>query len=350
MRKLASIQKVKEIVEIKNSDFIELVRFEDIGWQCVAKKGEFSIGDLGVYFEVDSFLPISNKNFEFLQKSSYRKMFTGQEGYRLRTMKMRGSLSQGLFLPITSFPELKDNKTLDDVTEKLNVIKWEREPSISMTGDIISDYPTHTPKSNQPRIQNCMEFFDIYKDVEFERTMKLEGVSTSYHINEGNVGASSHNTEYARNEKFSPWAHFEELELEDIFKQLNMNLTFQGEFMGPKLQGNIENLLEKKIFIYNIWNISKYDWLSSTERYELLEVINKKIKDGKELLHVPVLNKKIKIFSVVKNLEELLAMADGPSINAKYREGDVYKSIEKINGEYIQFKVISNKYLLKEQD
>jgi len=350
MRKLATIQKVKQILEIKDSDFIELIRFEDIGWQCVAKKNEFSIGDLGVYFEVDSFLPLSNQNFEFLHKTSYRKMFTGEEGYRLRTIKMRGSLSQGLFLPLVSFPELTNSNVLEDVTEKLNVIKWEREPSISMSGDIIADYPSHTPKSNQPRIQNCMEYFELYKDVEFERTMKLEGVSTSYHVNNGEVGASSHNTSYARNERFSPWVHFETLGLEKILLDLKRNITIQGEYMGPKLQGNIENLLEKDFFTYNIWDIDKYDWLSAPERYSLIGEINQNIAGDKKLSHVPILDKCIKIFSVVDNIEDLLKMAEGPSISAKLREGDVYKSLEKINGEYIQFKVISNKYLLKEKD
>ena len=70
MRKLVTIQKVKNILPIENSDFIELV--EIMGWKCVVKKGEFKIGDFGIYFEVDSFLPIMEK-FEFLRKSSYAK-------------------------------------------------------------------------------------------------------------------------------------------------------------------------------------------------------------------------------------------------------------------------------------
>lgn len=346
MRNLATIQKVKEILEITNSDFLELVRFENVGWQCVAKKGEFEVGNLGVYFEVDSFLPIDER-FSFLEKTSYRKMFTGEEGYRLRTLKLRGTLSQGLYLPITLFPEVLTKEVGTNVTDELNVLKWEREPSISMDGDIIADYPAHTPKTHQERIQNCTEFFELYKGVAFERTMKLEGTSVSFHCLDNEVSASSHYTTFAHNDKFSPWKYADEMGLELILEELGLNVSIQGEFMGPKIQGNIEKLTKKTFFVFNIWDIDKSDWYNPEERYKLVELINSKTKD--EFWHVPILDKAIKIFDVVNNLEELLAMADGPSIVAKYREGDVYKSVKKVNGAYVQFKVISNKYLLKEK-
>ena len=46
-RKLASIRKVREIKPI------ELAIVD--GWQCAAKKGEFKVNDLCVYFEITSF-------------------------------------------------------------------------------------------------------------------------------------------------------------------------------------------------------------------------------------------------------------------------------------------------------
>ena len=95
MRSLVTIQKVKQITAIADSDFLELAHV--MGWQCVVKKGEFQAGDMGVYYEVDSFLPLDGR-YEFLRSSSYRENVDNGNGFRIRTVKMRGQLSQGLFL------------------------------------------------------------------------------------------------------------------------------------------------------------------------------------------------------------------------------------------------------------
>ena len=67
MRKLATIQKVQALHEIKGADFIEICQIN--GWQCITKKGEVKLNDLVVYFEIDSFLPADKEQFEFLKKS-----------------------------------------------------------------------------------------------------------------------------------------------------------------------------------------------------------------------------------------------------------------------------------------
>src|SRR6056297_556513 len=100
MRKLATIREVRETRAIDGADAIELAVVD--GWKCVTKKGEFAAGDSVVYCEIDSFLPIRDE-FEFLRKSSYKKLNNGEEGFRLRTVKLRGQVSQGLLLPLSVF-------------------------------------------------------------------------------------------------------------------------------------------------------------------------------------------------------------------------------------------------------
>ena len=114
MRKLASIQRIWKIEPIEGADRIELAYV--LGWQCVVNKGQFQPMDLAVYFEVDSFLPIAPE-FEFLRASSYRKTDIMGEGFRLKTMKFRGQISQGLLQPISAFPVIGEDAQLgDDVT------------------------------------------------------------------------------------------------------------------------------------------------------------------------------------------------------------------------------------------
>ena len=94
MRKLATIQRVSEIIPIEGATTIELAKSR--GWQYVVKKGEFNVGDTGVYFEIDSFLPVHDR-YEFLRKSSYKNNEYMGEGFRIKTMRFMGNLSQGLF-------------------------------------------------------------------------------------------------------------------------------------------------------------------------------------------------------------------------------------------------------------
>jgi len=348
MRSLVSTVTIDSIKEIKNSDFLVLVGFKENGWKCVTTKDSVTMGDIGLYFEVDSFLPTDVEAFEFLKKNGIQKMYTGELGMRLRTIKLRGQVSQGLYLSESSFPGF--NIFSNSIQDDLGVIQYKIEPSISMDGDAIAEYPSHSPKSSQPRIQNELDFFTKYKGVAFERTMKLEGVSTSFIVNDGIVQPASHNTVYKANERFSLWTYAERIGLDKALEKLNLNVTIQGEFMGPKIQGNIENLEQNQFYVYNIFNIDSATWYSRKQRLFLIEYINFLMNNGNQLLHVPTLDESIKIFDEVDSLDELLDMANGPSMKAHLREGDVYKSLEPVDGSYVQFKVISNKYLLKEKE
>ena len=352
-RQLVNVVTVSAISEIPKSDFLVLLSFKECGWQCVTTKDSVRVGDTGLYFEVDSFLPVDNPAFEFMKKNGIKTLYTGEVGMRVRTVKLRGQVSQGLFLGWDKFLNIDKDEAisgdLGDLSLLLNVIKYEVEPEISLTGDKIGEYPGHTPRSYQARIQNEPEFFTRYIDVEFERTLKLEGTSTSFIYNNGEVFPASHNTVYRKNDKFSPWKYIVEQGIDKAMVELGLNVSIQGEFMGPKINKNIENFKEFKFFTYNIFKIDESQWMSRSERKEYIWKINQLLSDGCELLHVPTLEASVKIFSAVKDLDELLKLADGPSINAKRREGDVYKSLKPIDGQYVQFKVISNAYLLKEK-
>lgn len=121
MRKLASIQEVKSVEPIEGADRIELAHV--LGWQCVVNKGQFKAGDLAVYFEIDSFLPV-RKEFEFLRKTCFTTSTLLGEGFKLKTKKFKGRISQGLLLPVSTFPEIQFPRIGDDVTEILSVRKW----------------------------------------------------------------------------------------------------------------------------------------------------------------------------------------------------------------------------------
>lgn len=134
MRKLASIQKIKLISPIQDADKIELATV--LGWHVIISKSDnLKVGDNVVYFEIDSILP-DVPEFEFLKKRT---------NLRLKTMKLRGVYSQGLIIPIEQakkiakdlgHPIKEDLKVGDDITENLNVVKYE-EPEEYVAEEII---------------------------------------------------------------------------------------------------------------------------------------------------------------------------------------------------------------------
>ena len=98
MRKLATIRRIDALTPIDGADAIECATVG--GWKVVVKKGEYTVGDLAVYCEIDSWIP--TELAAFLSKGKEPREFEGIKGERLRTVKLRGQLSQGLLLPLTS--------------------------------------------------------------------------------------------------------------------------------------------------------------------------------------------------------------------------------------------------------
>ncbi len=97
LRKLATIGTIDQILPHPNADRLELAKVR--GWQVVVKIGEFKAGDKVIYLEVDSWVP--TEIAPFLSKGQKPRMYNGIKGERLRTIKLRNELSQGLILPIS---------------------------------------------------------------------------------------------------------------------------------------------------------------------------------------------------------------------------------------------------------
>ena len=180
MRKLASVQRIWKIEPIEGADRIELAYV--LGWQCVVNKGQFQPMDIAVYFEIDSFLPIRDE-FEFMRSSSYQKTDIMGEGFRLRTMRFRGQISQGLLLPISQFPEIPKNADVgDDVTELLGVRKWEIEERATTGGTVIGTLPYDIPHTDETRVQEAPELIQAFAGLEYYISTKMDGSSHSMKI------------------------------------------------------------------------------------------------------------------------------------------------------------------------
>lgn len=190
MRKLASVQRIRSVEPIEGADRIELVKV--LGWQCVAKKGQFKAGDDCVYFEIDSFLPVKPE-FEFLRGNSYKNSELLGEGFRLRTMKFRGQISQGLVLPISIVEENGWHGLPEgtDVTELLEVRKWEIPEMATNGGTVIGSRPHSIPYTDETRIQAEPELLQEFAGLPYYISTKMDGSSHSISLDENGFHRST---------------------------------------------------------------------------------------------------------------------------------------------------------------
>lgn len=334
-RKLASIRKISDLSPIEGADKIELATID--GWKVVvAKDVNHKVGDLIVYCEVDSFLPIKPE-FEFLRKTSYKKMSDGREGFRLKTIKLRGQISQGLILPISVFGDFGWTAYEGiDVTEKLGIVKYEPPIPAQLSGMVKGNFPSFLKKTDEERVQNLAKEFESYRNELFYVTEKLDGSSVTYYVKDEVFGVCSRNLDLLEDENNSMWKFAAETGLRDRMVKLGKNIAIQGEIIGEGIQGNPYQRIGQTVKIFNGFDIDKYDYLSLEELLELVKTL--------EVKTVPILDLD---FTLPETIDELLLMAEGKSVlNLKAeREGLVIRSHDR----KISFKSISNKFLLNEK-
>jgi len=334
MRSLVTIQRVKSISAIPDSDFLELAHI--MGWQCVVKKGEFRAGDLGVYYEVDSFLPVEER-YEFLRNSSYRDNSDNGQGFRIRTVKMRGQLSQGLFLPLEKFPELAGNNEGDDVTEKLNVKKWYIPETSAAGGAIIGDKPGGIPTSDEIRLQSALELLDQLTGKPYYITTKMDGTSGTVYYIDGKTGCCSRNKEIKDEADALYWTPVYSYGLKEKLAQYGKNIVLTGEICGPGIQKNKLRLQKTEWYVFDVFDWDSHRYLSYDQSREACSALG--------LQQVP-LEERGESFAY--NLETLLEKAKGKYPSGLDKEGIVVRSSESPKG--ISFKVLNNDALLKEKD
>lgn len=367
MRKLATIRKISEINPIPGADAIEVASVD--GWKVVVKRGEFSTGDLAVYIEIDSWVP--TELAPFLTKGNEPRVYNEVKGERLRTVKLRGQVSQGLLIPISAVYgkigsiDIQEGR---DITDLLGIQKWEAEIPASLAGQVQGPFPNWIRKTDQERCQNLIEeIFVENKDAKYEVTVKLDGTSMTVFaratINEDNIlsplqitsGVCSRNLwlkvneENADNTLVSVAVKSGLLGiLEDMARQGDGNFAVQGELMGPGIQGNRENLKTHQFFVFDIQDVDDHVYLDPAARSQLILDLYSRGVNPDMVKHVPILAHSAGLSESlgIKNIEDLLKFADGKSLNHQVREGVVFK---RVDGDF-SFKAISNQFLLKGGD
>lgn len=345
MRNLVSIQEIRDIQPIEGADRIEVATI--LGWKLVIKKDEFKIGDKCVYFEVDSFLPIEEK-YEFLRGSSYKKHEYLGEGFRIRTQKLRGQISQGLVLSLSALGLDENLEIGTDVTDILHVQKWEALEHPSDFGIIRKGLPDGISKTDETRIQNIYdEMMKEFAGRRYYISTKIDGTSVTMYRKNEKFGVCSHDNEVLEddNTKSFLWDIARKLDLEKkMIEKGYDNLAIQGELAGPKIQKNRLQLKEFEWFVFTIKDLTTGKRLNLDNMLEIAKDL--------ELDTVPIEETGDNLESVYPTLDSLLERAKGKYKSGQNKEGIVIRPTEPVYsytiGGSLSFKVLNNDFLLKE--
>lgn len=375
MRKLATIGKIENIYPIEGADFIERATIR--GWNVVVKKGDHKVGELVIYCEIDSLMP-ERSEFEFLRP----------RGFRIRTVKLKNQVSQGIIFPLSIlneygmlytpeeiedlFPEatkygLDENweQVLilehpgentdgfipivegEDLTDLIGIKVYEAPIPAELAGLVKGAFPSHSIKTDEERIQNLLEHWDDYRKETWIATEKCDGTSMTPFVYNLTFGIASRNLELLETEGNTFWKVARALNLERkmskyMGQQGIQSLTLQGELIGEGIQKNKYKLKGQIVKFFRAFDPIKFQFYPFETFLEMMAEMG--------LDTVPIIDMN---FKLPEKYEDLILYADGKSMLVEGpREGVVFvaKNPAYSDNGRLSFKVISNKFLLKHEE
>ena len=375
MRKLASIQRILSISPIPNADSIEVAKI--LGWDVVVKKGEYNVEDLVVYVEVDSILPESKEEFEFMRPRNFK----------VKTIKLRKQISQGIIFPLSILPKNFQYYEDQDVTEILGITKYEPELPANLKGNTKSAYrykyswlpqwfynvarkiltqkqfkellcyysgtgfPSFIPKTDETRVQVLQRLLTKYKGTQCYITEKLDGSSITCYLKDGEFGVCSRNVDLKEEAGNTFWDTVRAMDIEAKMRECfgdNCDIALQGELVGEGIQGNKLKIKGHTIRFFNVFNIKAQSYYGYKDFITFISEMS--------LETVPILNDN---FELGDDIGLLVESAKGNSCvcpSAK-REGIVIRPVSEVEEvdeargylvrNRLSFKAINPEFLLK---
>jgi hypothetical protein len=228
-RELARIVQIEKLLPIPKADRLEIAVVG--GWECVVQKGEHQVGEPIAYFEIDAAIPIDHPLWHDFDKKYLRirvEKGTLKEYATIKTVRLRGALSQGLALPMRYLEgtDAEGASIGQNITNALGVLKYvspEEAKLYAAAGEEVEEgrgfsgllqrfrnwltkgiiqhgqipFPKGQVKSDEERVQNSKGFYDqmVQQGGDAEATVKLDGESTTFYtdVDTAAIGVASRN-------------------------------------------------------------------------------------------------------------------------------------------------------------
>ena len=311
----AKIVTIKEVSPAENSDFLDRITFEEIGWNCISQRGLHKVGDRVMFIPPDSVLPIELG--DLLEVTGY--LSRG----RVRVTKLRGNRSEGL---IVGYEKVEPYLPY--------IMKWEDLPSVRMGGDALSSSETSKDFEKfyqMPNILNEPNTFTIGEAI--VHSEKIHGTNLRYGklkhpiTEKHQLYVGSHNNVLKESEENLYW----KVVREKLAEKLPEDIVFFGEIFGLGIQHLHYDAKQPDVRLFAAMKRGKYLSIS----------IFLQLCDENDLPHVEFHP------TVFESIEQIRSLADSPSklTDSHMREGVVLVSLEHSEkmAKCIGFEYLTNK-------
>lgn len=336
------------------------------GFQVIATKNKFQVGDLVIYIPIDSILDEKLEE-KIFPKDGKVKLYR----HRLRQIRLRGLASQGLLIDpkeVKEFINIDGFDLEEDLSEVLKVTKY--EPPVVGPAQTQGNKKGRNKKNEHPNfhkyngLDNIKWFPSLFEEGEevvvqeklhgtnarasklpmrsntlwrkilklFNKLPKYENL---YGSNNVDISSASNYNGYYGEDVYG--AVFEKL---DVFNKIESSETIFGEIVGPGIQKGYEYSLKEHTFVLFDVKILNPDgtqeWLKPNE-VELYAL-------DRGFTIVPI------VYKGPYSKELIYSMTKGPSLfdpNEKVREGIVIKAKENysLEGNKKALKFVNEEYL-----
>jgi RNA ligase (TIGR02306 family) len=343
-----TIETISEVNPHPNADRLDICKLDGVDFQFVTGKGLRNQGDKVLYFPLDALLPL-----DVADAMELGGKLAGKDKNRVKSIKLRGEISQGVIGDLDMLDAMENEKTTENITEFLGVEKWEPEPIMSSSGNLLP-LPDGCSKYD---IEGCERYGLVLTELMAERvciTEKMEGTNFSVLNNNGEIFVNQRGftIQPIEGKENTYWKAAEENNIIDFVQWMRTHKGFKtvavyGELCGPGIQCNIYKLKDHTVFVFDIKADGK--WVCKREMLELVGEFN--FQARKDIKTVPVLHEDIALSEFLggKSIKEV---SNGKSVmGAKMREGIVINPIEERHSHALSGRLIlkqrSPEYLAK---
>jgi RNA ligase (TIGR02306 family) len=306
--KVATIERICEINKHPNADALELAKIN--GWQVCVKKNEFKVNGLCIYITVDSVLE-DCAQYEFLRNKNFH----------IKTIKLRGALSQGIAFPISllkSFGHdivpLDDKIEGTDVADLVKAKHYEKPVPANLAGQVKGHRPSYIKKTDEDNIKSNPGIITELFDKPYVVTIKVDGSSGTFYVKDNVFGVCSRNLELKYDENNAFWKVAIKHDLENKIKQYfaNRNIALQGEVYGPGIQDNLLGISEISFAAFNLFDIDNRVYLG---HFDLLNFTN--------IMNIPM----VKVLEIGNNFNYTLEQLQTKANELVYDNGNLAEGI-----------------------